>query len=361
MYILGINFSHHGSICLLKDGEVIFFLEEERLSRKKCIFINDKNHKVISKIKEYTNKLDYICVGFDRKSVIDFKSEADKCISQSLDDGFILNFDKEVIKNYTNSVIDLALMVNSDYINEFKEHDGSYFVKYTNLIWESLSDVTTKETKLYLDVKSHHNLHASQTFYNSGFDEAVCVVADGCGTSKFDDVTNTLYERESIWKFDYNNYKQLYCNYNTAVNGIGSTYTRVTGELGFQNVFQEGKTMGLSSYKPNDVDSYEWSNKIQIARNLQQWSQEQVLNLIKHAIEISGSKNVCLSGGYGLNCVANYYFRKNLPSDVNLYCEPIANDAGQAIGLAKKLHHKLTGDTTIRPQKSIYYGPDPVY
>jgi predicted NodU family carbamoyl transferase len=172
--------------------------------------------------------------------------------------------------------------------------------------------------------------------------------------SKYDD-------NRAQWKYNYKESSQLYCNYAIDENGIGATYSAVTHQIGFTNYFEEGKTMGLASYKPSDVDNSEWSNKIEIASNLQKWSQERVLDLIKHAIEISGNKNVCLSGGYGLNCVANYYFRKNLPSDINLYCEPIANDAGQAMGLAQKLYHKVTSDTAVRPQKSIYYGPTPNY
>ena len=35
MYILGINISHHSSIALLKDGELVYFLEEERLNKVK--------------------------------------------------------------------------------------------------------------------------------------------------------------------------------------------------------------------------------------------------------------------------------------------------------------------------------------
>ena len=35
MNILGINTSHNGSVCVLKDGKLDFFLEEERLSRMK--------------------------------------------------------------------------------------------------------------------------------------------------------------------------------------------------------------------------------------------------------------------------------------------------------------------------------------
>ena len=35
MNILGFNPSHHGSVCLLQDGELKYFVQEERLTRKK--------------------------------------------------------------------------------------------------------------------------------------------------------------------------------------------------------------------------------------------------------------------------------------------------------------------------------------
>jgi predicted NodU family carbamoyl transferase len=35
MKILGFNPSHHGSVCLLEDGEIKFFIQEERINRKK--------------------------------------------------------------------------------------------------------------------------------------------------------------------------------------------------------------------------------------------------------------------------------------------------------------------------------------
>jgi carbamoyltransferase len=60
-------------------------------------------------------------------------------------------------------------------------------------------------------------------------------------------------------------------------------------------------------------------------------------------------------GGYFLNCVTNYYLQKRFP-DIEFYFEPIANDAGTAIGAAKLLWHDLTQDTTIRPFKSLYLG-----
>jgi carbamoyltransferase len=331
MYILGINFSHHGSICLLKDGEIVFFLEEERLSKEKYTFITNNKCKVFSKIKNYTDKLDYIVLSWPIELPVEYRG------MHSLDK--------------FNEVL-TSLIKHPQY--------PQYNIDSHSNILKLLTEVSDSTTRFSVAQASHHQIHAAQSFYNSGFNESVCVVVDGQGSCFNIDNTYT-YEKESIWLYNYETSEQLYCKYDIDQHGIGSIYSRVTGEIGFRAGYEEGKTMGLSSYEPSDGVDAIMSHKIELAKGVQNWSQEQVLNLIKHAIEISGYKNVCISGGYGLNCVSNYYFRKNLPVDINLYCEPIANDAGQSIGLVKELYHRLTGDNTIRPQKSIYLGPSPEY
>ena len=59
MNIVGVNISHDTSVCLLQDGKILFYLEEERLSRKKNHFIdnNEIAHsiKTLKKIKKYVN------------------------------------------------------------------------------------------------------------------------------------------------------------------------------------------------------------------------------------------------------------------------------------------------------------------
>jgi len=321
MYILGINISHHGSICLLKDGEVLLFLEEERLSGNKYSLINDSSFKVLSKIKEYTSSVDYIALLIDGNHA-----------GMPGLDNLIIEYNEDALKHITNIIADKSTEL-------YKNFD----IQRWNLVSEYLTQFAKPETKLYIDLASHHNIHAVQSFYNSGFKEAVCVVVDGQGTSLAGDCTDTIFERESIWKISYTKCKKLYQEFNTPENGIGSTYSRVTKKLGFKQ-FEEGKTMGLSSYDN------------EIAKSVQAWSQEKVLNLIKLAIDKSKCKNVCVSGGYGLNCVANYYYRKSLPNDINLYCEPVSNDAGHAIGLAIKVYRIVTGDTTIKPQTTLYLG-----
>ena len=71
-------------------------------------------------------------------------------------------------------------------------------------------------------------------------------------------------------------------------------------------------------------------------------TQEEMVKLIRKAVKQSGCKNVVISGGYGLNCVANYHYLEALKDeDINIYVEPVSNDAGTAIGLAKYLYYGI--------------------
>ncbi len=58
-WIAGLTRGHNGGICLLKDGEVIFSVEEERLSRQKY---DGGPFAAMMKIKEYTDRLDYLVI-----------------------------------------------------------------------------------------------------------------------------------------------------------------------------------------------------------------------------------------------------------------------------------------------------------
>ena len=71
-----------------------------------------------------------------------------------------------------------------------------------------------------------------------------------------------------------------------------------------------------------------------MAYAIQTESEQMVLDLIRKAVKMSGEKNVVLSGGYGLNCVANYWYLEQLKGEgINLFVEPVSNDAWTAIGV----------------------------
>ena len=96
-----------------------------------------------------------------------------------------------------------------------------------------------------------------------------------------------------------------------------------------------------------------------MAYAIQTESEQMVLDLIRKAVKMSGEKNVVLSGGYGLNCVANYWYLEQLKGEgINLFVEPVSNDAGTAIGAAYWHYHKVTKDREVKPMiTDLYYGP----
>ena len=390
-YILGISRGHNAAACLLIDGEIVFSVEEERLSRHKY---DGGPYAAMMKVLDYTDKVDYVVVSH---------TQTMQAVSQNVD--------------YTGDNVYVGLARKLGLINR-------------------KTDIFNHPQVVDL-AEHHHKIHASMAFYRSGFDEAVAVVVDGAGSCKqvsFGNMPAMLWEVETIYDCSYpNNFSTLHKHYGsrdivpcdkvtipkdafleekdveayiTDRAGIVKLYEAVTEYCGFQGI-EAGKTMGLFPYgKPNaaipplfntvsDVfpfdlvdrnlviptypgsafvnrnliaelkddptvsvkDLTQLQNRRDLAYALQTQTQEQVLKLIIRASELSGKKNVVLAGGYGLNCVANYFYLDKLNElGIKLYVEPISNDGGTAIGAALWFYHNLTGSTKKAPS-SIYLGP----
>ena len=344
--ILGITPAHNSSACVLSDGELVYFLEEERLSRVK----RDGNpFRVINNI---INKY---------------------------------NIDEIVISGVNNQ---------SPYLVHTGEHLYYSMVRkyYPNIKFSYLGN-------------KHHETHSLSSFYNSGFSKALSIVIDGNGSRNRYETQNQKFKSDEIesimiHSYPYSTYiinstqlchtlkKDIKSKYYNILNsiGIGKSYEAVSEYLGFGRD-EGGKTMGLSSYGKNNPNipiilsknfrnkslfKYESREDCQqpnlkdnvfikfshedIAWKIQNDTQQLVGDYIEEAIQKTNIKQVCCSGGYFLNCVANYYLTKRFP-DIEFYFEPISNDAGTAIGAAKLVWYKKTQDTTIRPQKTLYHGP----
>lgn len=414
-WIAAVTRGHNAGVCLLKDGEMVFAIEEERLTRRKY---DGGPLASIHKILDYTDKLDYL--------ILAHTQEADVSVG-------MVDYTGE--DPYTSLARKLGLIADLGY--EVTKHPQ--VIDYGNI---------------------HHKLHAACAFYRSGFDQAVSVVVDGAGTFIPFNVGSdqmTAFETETIFGCSYPaNFDTLYRHLgsngplatqvftefrnedfhpdNTKYQkqkvyptdggfssmvvdgglGIVKAYEAVTRYLGYKTI-EAGKTMGLAPYgKKNDkippifrkeYDIYGYNpvdlnlfiptypnggtvnesictylrtpagpdgqseiaiedlvrlpNRKDLAYAVQEETQEQVLNLIRNAVDISGQSNVVLSGGYGLNCVANYYYLDQLKDEgINLFVEPISNDAGTAIGAAMLFYHTNTADETVRPYaESLYLGP----
>ena len=353
--ILAYNRGHNASVCYLKDGKLDWMLEEERLSHNK----------------------------YDEKPCL--------CI---VDAG-----------NYIDSrdpiILSTALLY-SDALDEdkFKE----------DILCELVRKVLRKDDIRYIDCSNEHHIHhAALGFYNSGFEEAVCVIVDGAGAW----VHDCANEVETIYRASYPaSFEKLHQKavpwYNKRDShtltdptvGIGLMYSAVADYLGFGNLGC-GTLMGLAPYghddsniKPFVVDGkidedlfergpcgaklkpYEYIRRVPIfkavndptvkfqnlcnlAWRCQKDFEDYMIALIKNAIEISGCNNVVLSGGCALNCVGNYKYLKYI--DCNLFVEPISHDAGTSIGMGMYEWRKRWRSMDINPLNELYLGPPRKY
>ena len=392
-WIAAITRGHNGGVCLLKDGEIVFAIEEERLSRQKY---DGGPYAGMVKILDYTDKIDFLVIAHTQP----VEETAGK-----------VDFTGDDV--YTGLARKLGLIDNNpsiDVLNHPQVVDLSHI---------------------------HHKLHAACAFYRSGFEDAVAVIVDGAGTfipAQMDGWDNMLYELESIFTCEYpyniktiwkhlggnGPFRAAYVPNMTSEKfdeegtheviiddgaGIVKAYEAVTQYCGFTAI-EAGKTMGLSPYgKPNENIPLiyhnaggDWTvananlirptypngalvnenffkelhtpegtmqdklvdldNRRDLAYALQTESQQQVLKLILDAVERTGNKNVVVSGGYGLNCVANYYYLDTLKDmDINLYVEPVSSDAGTAIGAAFIAYHQTTQNKKVLPfGESLYLG-----
>lgn len=369
--ILAINPGHNGSAALISDGETKYYIEEERLSRLK--YDGNPFRGMIDAIQKW--KIDEL--------IIAGTGQENHTLPWTGEDSYtalVRKFYPDVKVTRIGQEHHLGHAACAFYNSGFDEAiaiivDGAgskHKIKPVDDDGKEISNVPEfegYETESIIICKYPHEFNA--VFKSYGFNSG--------GRHHY---RNTLFD--------------------DAVS-ITKSYEAVSQYLGF-GFIEAGKTMGLAPYGKEDknipnlfyngrgskdvfIPSYPagafidqsrnqqfaqtedpkiWhkdpSKLPEIAKNLayaiQRDTQGHLLALIKHAIEVTKIKNVVIAGGYGLNCVANYYFRKNLDADVNLYCEPIAHDGGTSIGVAKLFWHIGTKSTDIIPQTTIYYGPE---
>jgi carbamoyltransferase len=351
---------HNASTTLMVDGEIVFYLEEERLSRFKY---DGSPLMGLLKVFDYVDHIDHLVVCHTHRHgpVLDWCGD-------DLYQGLIRKIARKKF--------------------DFETH--------------------------FIDT-IHHEMHAACGFYNSGFETAACVIADGAGSFlQMEGVNDTFYEFETIFKASYpQNFEIVYkhlgtkapigCNetqpgvFATEYPGHTKMYEAVTEYCGFPAI-EAGKLMGLAPYgSPNsdlppffsggwgnreliiptypnaariniqrfqvlkdDVANHKKGEYTQIQKDMayaiQEATENRMIDLIRKAYEETGETNIVVCGGYGLNCVANYKYWKEFP-DLNIYCEPISHDGGTSIGGAKYLWNQLTDNTEPSTQASVYYGP----
>lgn len=368
MWLMAVNVGHNGATALYEDSRLVYYIEEDRLSRMKY----DGNPFLgMEEAFKHTDHIDFLILCGTR--------------------------------------------------NAFGQVPWTNEDAYTCYVRKKQPGHRLETIKLGDD---HHLTHAACAFYNSGFEDAAAIIIDGAG-SGFDipdapQLKHETWEVESIWSFAYPaEITKHQVNYGTNLtdsfsliddntfvevsdaHGITKTYEAVTQYLGFHAI-EAGKTMGIAPYgkfnesikindgnytnrsfikpkfpagnvircdlnpelKENEGDT-SWHNdpskiddyRKDLAYAVQKSSEERVKNLIRRTIELTGKKKIVIAGGYGLNCVANYEMLKEFP-DVEFYHEPVSHDGGTVMGACQYVYRKIQGDSTPAPLTSLYIGPE---
>ncbi len=271
-----------------------------------------------------------------------------------------------------------------DYIDTFDDISFTHlFDRYADFTWaisylRYVSKVNTPDKLMFPMVHGgHHDLHAICGFCHSGFKESIVVVIDGAGTTfdygkenqtiyHINDISMQILEKclvgdGTIIEEDAPNYVNRKTNI-----GAGYVYAGITESCGF-NGLECGKTMGLSAYGEEDSsipellsfedggnknfelggkpgleymgstyavlkNEDEYKNKKNLAYRVQKDYEDYLIATCHRAIKNVKCKNLILTGGCALNCVANYKLLKSLPEDINLYVEPVSDDSGVSLG-----------------------------
>ena len=112
---------------------------------------------------------------------------------------------------------------------------------------------------------------------------------------------------------------------------------------------------------PRKSESELTQREMDLARSIQEVTEIVMLRLANSLQKETGIKNLCLSGGVALNCVANGRVLREGPFE-KLWIQPAAGDAGSALGAALNVHYHFLDqprhcEGSEDAMKGSYLGP----
>lgn len=404
IWVAGIARGHNGGVCLLKNGKIIFSSEEERYTRKKY---DGAPLASVMKILDYTDKLDMVGFGHTQPAVTNDPSNAPlEFTGENVHAGWFRKLGLIDDEAYDKTYADDHSQINDFALEHHKLHA---YVAFSKSKFDKAAVLVVDGAGSFLPMAQSADEAALGWEVETVFD------ADRSRKSTLLTKFKSIGTRDPMLANEFESTPQPHMNLEGSISehevfvhdhaGIVKVYEAVTQFCGWQPI-EAGKTMGLFPYgKPNDdieslfmdqkqSDYWPLSDRNRIcptypnaarlnlklfqsykendlwketnlydsqlckdfAYKVQTETQDAVLQAIIKSAEMCDTKNVVLTGGYALNCVANYWYLDKLNElGINLYVEPVSNDAGTAIGAALFAHHKLTGDF-ISLDQDIYLG-----
>ena len=350
VYILGIScFYHDSAATLIKDGEIISSVQEERFSRKKH---DARFPKSAIKYCLKSNNIDLDDIDFIiyyEKPLLTFERLLETYLGSA----------PRGVRSFIAAMqvwLKDKLFLKSNLKNEFKS------------LQKELSPYTKQKIPKLL-FSEHHYSHASAAFFPSPFKKSLILCMDGVGE----------WSTTSAWIGENNKIKPLWEI--SFPHSLGLLYSSFTYYCGFKVNSGEYKLMGLAPYgtpiyankirdnlidikddgtfkldisyfkfhrgfrmtsskfhklfgqKPRDIEEDLTQFHMDIAASIQVVTEEIVIKIAKALHKETGIKNICLSGGVALNCVANGKLLRKKVFE-NIWIQPASGDAGSALGAA---------------------------
>ena len=367
MYILGIScFYHDSAAALIKDGEIIAAAQEERFTRKK----HDSS---------FPNRAIAYCLG------------AAGITAHEL--AYVTFYDKPLLK---------FERILETYLATAPSGIASFIMALPLWLKEKLWIPSLINDNLGADVPllftEHHESHAASAFYPSPFQKAAFLTMDGVG-----EWATTSYGIGDGNRLTLMGELQF-------PHSLGLLYSAFTYFAGFKVNSAEYKVMGLAPYgEPKYVQtiydhlidlkedgSFRMNMKyfdycsglrmtnenfaelfggparepesgltqreMDIARSVQEVTEEIMLRMTRHVHRETGAKQLVLAGGVALNCVGNGRILREGPFE-DIWIQPPAGDAGGALGAALFTWYayldkpRITSGNGVDAQKGSYLGP----
>jgi len=373
--ILGISAYYHDSAaCLLEDGEIVAAAQQERFSRKK----HDPGFPAAAVsycLREGRTALeDLTYIAFYDKPLLKF----DRLLET------YLAFAPRGIRSFLAAMpvwLKEKLLLKTVLRRELAAlRDGTRIADVPQILFSE-----------------HHEAHAASAFYPSPYQRAAVLCMDGVGE----------WATTSAWVGEGRNLTPLWEI--PFPHSLGLLYSAFTYYTGFKVNSGEYKVMGLAPYgepkyvkaiydhlidvKPDgtfrlNIEFFNYctgltmtngkfdalfdgparkpetpltQREMDLARSVQDVTEEIMLRLARSLHEETGVENLCLAGGVALNCVGNGRILQEGPFK-GLWIQAAAGDAGGAVGAALAAWHLYEGrDRSVSggddAMKGSYLGP----
>jgi carbamoyltransferase len=359
MLTIGINYSqlHDSSACIVRDGELLFAVAEERISRLKhdARFPENAIQACLEFAKVRANEVEEVCFGWPTAG-IEFRHD---------------------LKLYATGKRPITYL------------DGLNSALHFLSMWHQRAGAKRFARRFgkprgRMRFVQHHLAHALSTYAYSGFDDAAVAIMDGHGAT----------EATSIWHGHGGRIDHILTI--EFPDSLGLFYGEFTEFLGFHRNSDEWKVMGLAPYgqpgvdlrrfidvqatpyhvhtrrlmnsgapfaemkavlgEPREAESEITERDKNIAYAVQEACEIAMINVVRLALEKTHSKNLCLAGGVALNSKANGKIAASGMVE-QIFVQPAASDDGVALGAALAPYLDNGGKLPNKAMRHAYLGP----